>query len=112
MKTLIAIAALCLAAQAQATTFAQVHQDGGGIYLTDTACNDKTKGSVAYVRAPSGVTLGGCWVYDTDTDMAIVQYNDGTTYTYPGTAFTKLGGATKKESTPSYYNPNKPAVEM
>jgi hypothetical protein len=91
MKALTVIAALLLAANAYAETYAIPNQAGGGIYITDTKCASKAGTLLAYNRAEGGRTQAGCWSYEKDSEMVVVTWSDGNVYTYPVNSFVKIG---------------------
>lgn len=87
MKNLL-IAIALLSPIAQAEEFVIPNTGGGGIYIsTDSTCKDKPGMFVVYARNKLGATIYGCWFLNQQSNLIMVEWNDGTSYTYPANAF-------------------------
>ncbi len=92
MKKIIALSIIVMALFSMpvhaAVIMTSPTKSGGSIELTDhrncIASNGETiaNSQDAFIVNPAGEMLHGCWGYDSDTDKAIVLWDDGTMYTY------------------------------
>ena len=86
MKRLLLIAALA-AAPAMADSWAIPNKSGGEIVINDKLCPGYKHIMQAYLYAPGGKSMTGCWFYQ--DGMIRVVWDDNSEYVYPASSFYK-----------------------
>lgn len=95
MKHLIfaAMAAISFNAAAEVRFEAET-TNGGSVVLTMRACSGESVLKDAYLIAPGGQTMNGCWGYF--DDRIHVVWNDGSRFSYDPGHFRKRGEERKQ----------------
>jgi hypothetical protein len=89
-KLLIAMMLICGTAYAEEEWFESANESGGKIVLLSYGCTSRPETTTLkrmYAAHKNGQTTWGCWNYW--NDAVHVVYDDGASYTYDPTLFTR-----------------------
>lgn len=84
MKTALGAALLVLSSAAHSTLLYVAETSNGQLGLTDEPCDIRHGQRFAYLMQDDTGMRGGCWQYDTETKLILVEWYDKTgQYSYP-----------------------------